>query len=57
LSIIGLKELSPGRPLKMIIKHNDGTSDEVVLNHTMNEAQIKWFNAGSALNLIAQQNK
>jgi aconitate hydratase len=57
VDIIGLKELSPGRPLKMIINHSDGTSDEVVLNHTMNEAQIKWFNAGSALNLIAQQNK
>jgi hypothetical protein len=28
-----------------------------MLNHTMNEAQIKWFKAGSALNLIAEKNK
>ena len=38
----------------MIIKHKDGSTDESLLNHTMNEAQIKWFKAGSALNLIAK---
>ena len=51
--IIGLKELKPEKQLKLIIKHKDGTTDEALLNHTMNEAQIKWFKAGSALNLIA----
>ncbi len=56
LSIIGLKELAPGKPLKLVIKHKDGTTDEVVLNHTLNENQIEWFKAGSALNLIAKQN-
>jgi len=25
-------------------------------NHTYNDAQIEWFKAGSALNLIRQQN-
>ncbi len=57
LSIIGLKELAPGKPLKLIIKHKDGTTDEAVLNHTLNENQIEWFKAGSALNLIAKQNQ
>ncbi len=38
----------------MIINHKDGSTDEALLNHTMNEAQIKWFKAGSALNLIAK---
>ena len=52
-----VSELAPEKPVKMIIKHKDGSSDEVILNHTMNESQIKWFKAGSALNLIAQQNK
>ena len=28
-----------------------------MLNHTMNEEQIEWFKAGSALNLIALQKK
>ncbi|MBT8381961.1 MAG: aconitate hydratase, partial [Ignavibacteria bacterium] len=50
-------ELKPDTPLKMIVKHSDGSKDEVMLNHTMNETQIKWFKAGSALNLIAEKNK
>jgi len=49
-----VSELAPEKPVKMIIKHKDGTSNEVVLNHTMNGSQIKWFKAGSALNLIAK---
>ncbi len=57
VSITGLKDLAPENPLKLIIKHKDGTTDEAMLNHTMNHTQIKWFKAGSALNLIAQMNK
>ncbi len=52
-----ISDLAPEKSVKMIINHKDGSSDEVLLNHTMNEAQIKWFKAGSALNLIAAQNK
>jgi aconitate hydratase len=54
LSIIGLSELKPETQLTLIAKHKNGTEDKVKLNHTMNDAQIKWFIAGSALNLIAQ---
>jgi len=57
VDITGLDKLSPGKQVKMVVKHKDGSSDQVLLNHTMNEAQIKWFKAGSALNLIAQKNK
>ncbi len=57
VSIIGLTDLKPDKQLKLVIKHNDGSKDEAMLNHTMNEHQIKWFKAGSALNLIAQANK
>ncbi|MGD1007266.1 MAG: aconitate hydratase [Ignavibacteriaceae bacterium] len=57
LSIIGLKKLKPERQLTLIIKHKNGTEDKAILNHTMNDAQIKWFKAGSALNLIAQLHK
>jgi len=57
ISLVGLNELTPGKQLKMVIKHQDGTSDEAMLNHTMNKAQIEWFKAGSALNLIAEKNK
>ena len=52
--ILGLDDFCPGKPLVLNIKHNDGTSDSIDLNHTFNANQIEWFRAGSALNLIAQ---
>ncbi len=55
LSIIGIKELAPGNQLKLVIKHADLSTEEILLNHTFNENQIEWFKAGSALNLIAKQ--
>ena len=57
VSIIGLKDLAPNKQLKLIINHKDGSKEEALLNHTLNEAQIGWFKAGSALNLIARSNK
>ncbi|MBE2280372.1 MAG: aconitate hydratase [Ignavibacteriaceae bacterium] len=54
VSIKGLKEFAPGKPFTMLIKHKDGTTDEIFLNHTFNERQFEWFKAGSALNLIAK---
>jgi aconitate hydratase len=56
INIIDLKGLTPGVQVKMIAKHKDGSEDEILLNHTMNTAQLEWFKAGSALNLIAQKN-
>jgi len=56
-NIIGLSELTPGKQVDAVILHDDGASVEIKLNHTMNENQIEWFKAGSALNLIASQNK
>jgi aconitate hydratase len=55
ISIIGLKDFAPNKPLKMIVKHSDGTTDEILLNHSYNENQIEWFKAGGALNLVAEQ--
>jgi aconitate hydratase len=52
-----VSQLVPEKQVKMIVKHKDGSRDEILLNHTMNETQIKWFKAGSALNLIAEKNK
>ncbi|MDP3445574.1 MAG: hypothetical protein Q8T08_22160, partial [Ignavibacteria bacterium] len=53
ISIIGLNNFAPEKPFKAIIKHKDGSSDEIVLNHSFNAGQIDWFRAGGALNLIA----
>jgi len=57
LSILGLGELAPEKQFKLVINHKDGSTDEAILNQTFNEAQIEWFKAGSALNLIAKMNK
>ena len=51
--INGLKNFTPGNPLIMNIKHSDGSCKSILLNHTFNSNQIKWFKAGSALNMIA----
>ena len=50
-----VQDLSPGKQVKMIVNHNDGTSDEVMLNQTFNEQQIGWFKSGSALNYLASK--
>ena len=55
IDIVGLIAFAPGRPLKMILNHKDGTKDEVMLNHTYNQQQIEWFKAGGALNVIRRQ--
>ncbi|XP_011497765.1 PREDICTED: aconitate hydratase, mitochondrial-like [Ceratosolen solmsi marchali] len=54
ISLLGLKELTPGKPLKCEIKHQDGKVDTITLNHTLNEQQITWFKAGSALNRMKE---
>ncbi|MEN8712801.1 MAG: aconitate hydratase [Arenicellales bacterium] len=55
LSFIGLDQIEPGKPVQVKIQHADGSSEEIVANHSMNDEQIGWFNAGSALNMIRQQ--
>ena len=42
------------QPVQCEIKHLDGSVDKIQLNHTMNEGQIGWFKAGSALNRMAE---
>ncbi len=51
-----LSEFASGKQLTLEIVHADGSSESIKLNHTYNEQQISWFRAGSALNLIRQQN-
>ena len=52
-----ISSIAPEKQVKMIVKHKDGSKDEVMLNHTFNSAQIEWFKAGSALNLIASKHE
>lgn len=55
VAITGLKSFAPGKPLTMVVSHSDGSKDEIELAHTFNREQIKWFQAGSALNLLRQE--
>ncbi len=54
IDVIGLSKLSPGPALEIRLNHSDGTSQAFRVKHTLNENQIGWFRAGSALNLIKQ---
>jgi aconitate hydratase len=56
-SLVGLNEFAPEKQLKLIIKHKDGQTEEIMLNHSFNAGQIEWFKAGGALNLIASKQK
>lgn len=55
LSIMGLIAFSPGVPLVLRIRHANGSTEEIQLNHTYNESQISWFKAGSALNYLTKR--
>ena len=52
ISLVGLQEMAPGQPVECRIKHADGTSETLRLNHTFSASQLKWFRKGSALNLF-----
>ncbi len=54
ISLLGLSELAPGKPVECVLRHADGTSDKILLDQSMNEQQIEWFKAGSALNRMKQ---
>ena len=55
IDFVDLKDFAPGKPLTLVFRHADGSEDRVVAQHTYNEQQIAWFKAGSALNLIKQE--
>ena len=57
IDVLGLKDLEPGLPLEIRLRHSDGSTDSFPALHTLNHNQILWFRAGSALNLIREKNK
>lgn len=50
---IDIDALKPDALLPTKITHADGAAEVIQLKHSMNDQQIGWFKAGSALNLIA----
>lgn len=55
-NFVDISEFAPNKPLTVEIVHKDGSKDTIKVNHTYNDAQIKWYREGSALNLIKKQN-
>lgn len=53
ISITGLKEFAPGKPLHVLLKHVDGSTEKLDVQHSYNQNQIAWFKAGAALNVLA----
>ena len=55
-NFVDLADFAPGKLITIEVTHADGSVDSIRANHTYNDTQIEWFKAGSALNLIKQQN-
>jgi aconitate hydratase len=51
-NFLDLDQFAPGKTISIEVVHADGSKDVIVTNHTYNQAQIDWYKAGSALNLI-----
>jgi aconitate hydratase len=52
ISVLGLADLAPDRPVRCRLHHRDGTTEDFTAMHTFSEHQLEWFRAGGALNLI-----
>lgn len=56
INFLDLDAFAPEKPLNIEFVHADGSKDVIETNHTYNQAQIDWYNEGSALNLIKREN-
>ena len=54
ISLTGLQDLAPDKPVICTVHHSDGTTENLELNHSFGESQVVWFRLGSALNLFHQ---
>ncbi len=55
-NFIDIEDFAPDKPLTLEVIHADGNKDLIKVNHTYNDAQIRWFREGSALNVIKKEN-
>ena len=55
-NFVDLADFAADKQITIEVVHGDGSTDVIMANHTYNEAQIEWFKAGAALNLIKEQN-
>lgn len=52
ISITGLNNLKPGQPVPVSVTKKSGSVINLELNHSLNNEQIRWFKAGSAMNAV-----
>ena len=52
VSLVGLQDLAPGKPVECRVTHSDGSKETLHLAHSYSESQLDWFRLGSALNLF-----
>jgi aconitate hydratase len=52
ISLVGVADLAPGRPMTCIVRHADVSTETLALVHSFSAPQLEWFRAGSALNLF-----
>ena len=55
VSLLGLSDLAPDKPVSCLLRHADGQTLEFTCSHTLSDEHIRWFRAGSALNLIRER--
>jgi aconitate hydratase len=44
--------MAPGKLVTCRLEHADGSSEWLSLRHSFSAAQLEWFRAGSALNVL-----
>ena len=52
ISLVGLADMAPGKPVKCVVKTPNRIAETLWLDHSFSAAQLEWFRAGSALNLV-----
>jgi aconitate hydratase len=57
ISLVELKDLGQGKPVRCVVKHAKGAEEIISLRHTLNGGQIAWFKAGSAMNYIKEMER
>ena len=57
VDILGLESFEVGKNLTVLLHHADGSTESFEAVQTYNDNQFEWFKAGSALNLIRQNQK
>ncbi len=52
ISIMELNRLKPNSQHPILIHHTDDSEEQILVKHSLNSEQIKWFKAGSSLNTL-----